>query len=224
MNIEGVSSEILRTFIQKGYISDLPSIYKLKDFRNELIVLPGFKEKSIDKILASIEKSKNQDLAKFIFGLGIRHLGSKNSSILARRFGSLESIMEADLNQLINIRDLGPKVSESIVEYFGNEDNKKMIFELFELGLNLKESEKLVSNIFEGKTFVITGTLSMPRNYFKAIIDKNNGNVSGSVSKNTDYLLAGENAGSKLDKAKGLGVIILKENDFEELLKGGQNG
>lgn len=224
MNIDGVSSEILRTFIKKGFITNIPSIYKLSFYKDKLISLPGFKIKSINKILNSIEKSKNRSLDKFLFALGIRHLGEKNSKLLVKQFGNLENIMMAKIDEIENIKDLGPKVAESVVSYFQDSKNIEIIHELISLGLDFKVENNNISNLFKNKTFVITGKLSKSRNYFKKIIENNNGNVSGSISKNTSYLLIGENSGSKLEKAKSLNINIINEEQFNKILKRGNNG
>ena len=220
MNIEGVSTQILKTLIEQKLITTIPSLYKLSEKREVLLSLDGFKEKAVDNLLSAIEKSKTQNISKFLFGLGIRHLGEKGSKILAKRFGTLKQIMNTSKEELLLIRDLGEKVSESIIDFFGREEKIEMINEFKSNGLNLTEEEKAISNIFSGFTFVITGTLTKSRKHFADIIESNGGNVSSAVSKNTDYLLSGANPGSKNVKAEQLGVKIIKEEDITEMLKG----
>ncbi len=223
MDIVGISSEIIRTLINQGLIVDVPSIYNLINKREKILALPGFKKTLVDKLLKAIEKSKTQDLDKFIFGLGIRHIGAKNSKIIAKRFGTLENIINTTADDISGIRDLGSSVSDSLVSFFEDEKNNEMIVKVLELGLKLKESMAPVSSKFEGLTFVITGTLSQSRDYFKTLIENNNGNVSSSISKNTDFLLVGENAGSKKGKAEKLGVKILEEKEFDSFLERGKD-
>ncbi|MCK5867563.1 MAG: NAD-dependent DNA ligase LigA, partial [Mycoplasmataceae bacterium] len=162
MNIVGVSSEIIRTFIKAGFIKDISDLYKLKEHKEEIIGMPGFKTKSVTKILSSIEESRTQDLDKFIFGLGIRHVGAKNAKIISKRFGSLKVISNLKEEDLLNIREIGPKVAKSLSEFFNKEKNIVLIREM---ELELKDSAKPLSNKFDGSTFVITGTLSKQRSH-----------------------------------------------------------
>ena len=216
MNIEGVSSEIIRRFIKTKFIYDISDLYFLKNYKDRILEMPGFKITSVNKIILAIEKSKKQELSKFIFALGIRHIGSKNAKIIARRFGNISSIISASKNDILNIRELGPKVANSLIEFFKNEKNILMIEKM---NLELKDSATQLSKIFNNKTFVITGTLSMPRNHFSTIIELNGGNVSNSISSKTSYLLAGEKAGSKLLNAKKANIEVLSEEAFNKLLE-----
>ena len=220
MDIDGVSTQILKTLIKNKLITDVPSLYVLHKHKEELLELEGFKEKSVNNMLDAIDKSKGQTISKFLFGLGIRHLGAKGSKTLAKRFGTLQNIMNASKNEIILIRDLGEKVSLSVFNFFENEENMEMIQKLIDYGMNLKEETIAKSNIFEGQTFVITGTLSKPRKHYVELIETNGGNVSSAVSKNTSYLLIGLNPGSKNVKAEQLGVKIIKEMDLESILEG----
>ena len=219
MDIEGLSIEQIKLFLQEGLITNLASIFDLPNKQMEVLSLQGFKERSVSNLVQAINKSKTQELDKFIFALGIRHIGSKNAKILARRFGSLEKIMTASEEEIMNIRDLGPKASSSLISYFEDQANIDLINKMKEHGLNLKEFDQPTSNHFSGKTFVITGTLSKPRKHYQQIIESKSGNVSGSVSAKTDFVLAGEEAGSKLEKAKKLNVKVIDENEFEQLIK-----
>ena len=220
MDIDGVSTQILKTLISNELITDIPSLYMLHKHREKLLTLEGFKEKSVGKMLDAIEKSKSQKLSKFLFGLGVRHLGAKGSKTLARRFGTLDNIMNASEDEIILIRDLGEKVSLSIFNFFKSETNINTIKILKDLGMNLEEETTSVSNIFEGKTFVVTGTLSKSRKHYVEMIESNGGNVSSAVSKNTSFLLIGLNPGSKNVKAEQLGVKIIKEIDLESMMEG----
>lgn len=220
MDIEGLSIATLKTFIENGLITDIPSIFKLENKALEILNLPGFKEKSIQNLVNAINKSKTNNIDKFIFGLGIRHVGAKNSKTLAKRFGTLNGLINATEEQILAIRDLGDKVALSIVSFFSIEENKNMVQKLINLGMKLKELEVAKSNIFQSKTFVITGTLSEERIVFADIIELNGGNVSGSITAKTSYLLAGNNPGSKLEKAKKIGTTIINEEELYKILKG----
>ena len=219
MNIEGFSSETIKTFLKEKLIVDIPSIFNLKNYKDKILSLPGWKEKSLNKLLKAIEDSKNLTLDKFIFSLGIRHVGSKNSKILAKRFGKLENLINASNYSLESIRDIGDKVSESLTSYFLNQKNQELIKKLISLGINIIETEEPKSSVFNGLTFVITGVLNKPRKHFMDIIELNSGNVATAITSKTDYLIVGENPGSKLIKAQNLKVDVLDEDAFNKLLK-----
>ncbi len=216
MDIQGLGERIVERLIKENLLDSIPGIYKLD--RNKLLKLEGFKEKSVDKLLASIENSKNQKLHKFIFGLGIRHVGAKYAKILSNRYGTLEAIINAGTEQLSDIREVGPKVLQSISQYF--KTHKELLNELIAVGIKPQEGLKMESSTLQGKTFVLTGTLSSSRKHFVDIIERNGGNVSSSVSSRTNYLLAGENAGSKKDKADSLGVKVISEEDLQNIIGG----
>ena len=159
-------------------------------------------------------------LNNFIYALGIPNVGTKTAKDLAKYFGALASLRQAKEDELSSIRDIGDIVANSIVDFFKDDFNNKMIDDLLAVGVKVSEAEKVLGGIFDGKTFVLTGTLpTYSRAEATAIIEKNGGNVSSSVSKNTAYVLAGESAGSKLDKAKSLGVTIISEQEFNEMIK-----
>lgn len=223
MDIENLSVQTLRMFVSEGLITNIPSIFELSNKKDELLALPGFGSKSVDNLLQAIEKAKRQDLGRFLFALGIRHLGEKLSHTLAKRFGSLEAITKATKEELSTIRDFGDSLTESVVSYFSDDANIKMLNELVSHGINFNEIAKPTSNVLSGKTFVITGTLSKPRDHFKSLIELNGGNTSGSVSRNTSFVLAGEEAGSKLAKAEELQVKVIGEEEFLEMI-GENNG
>ena len=163
-------------------------------------------------------------MTRFLTALSIKLIGKETADLIAGEFESLDALMNASYDDLIKIDGIGEKAANSILEYFKNENNKKVLAKLKEYGVNPKgRAAAKVSNIFEGKTFVITGTLSEPRSTFEAKIKSMGGKISSSVSKKTSYVLAGENPGSKFDKAASLGVIILSERDFNVLSEGGVN-
>jgi DNA ligase (NAD+) len=182
--------------------------------------LERFAEKSAANLISSIEKSKNIDLAKFIYALGIRHVGEETAITLADYFGSLGAIEKAGLEELETIEDVGPKVAESIHDWFENNKNKKFLIELQELGVKIINPTAKNSNRLACQTFVLTGELeSFTRDEAKDRVRALGGNVSSSVSKKTDYVVAGADPGSKYDKAEELGVKIIGEKEFLELVK-----
>ena len=220
MNIDGLSIQTLTKFFDKGLIIDFASIYELEKHKQDILDMKSFKEKSVNKLLNQIEKSKKNSLDQFLFGLGIRHLGKKMSKIIAKRFGTLENVRNASLESMVSIREIGEKASESVYNYFNDDQNKNLIERFLTLGLTLKELDAPKSELLKDMTFVITGKLSHSRGYYEDIIEANGGNASSSVTKATTYLLAGEKAGSKMEKAQKLNVQILSEEQFYKLLEG----
>lgn len=221
-NIEGFGDAIVEDFYNLGYIKTIPDIYKLGKYREELKLLEGFGDKSINNLLDSIENSKSNSLEKLLFAIGIRHVGKKTAKILAKYYKDIESLMSTDMEVLVNIKDIGEIIAQSVYEYFKDEDNKVMIEELKSAGVNMKYlgTESDEETPFTGKTFVLTGTLSsMGRDEAKEIIESLGGNCSGSVSKKTDVVIAGEAAGSKMAKAQELGITIWDEEKFMEMIK-----
>lgn len=176
-------------------------------------------EKSVDNLIASIEKSKSAGFAALLNALGIRYIGETASRNLAKSFRTMESLIDAGYDQLIEVEDIGEQMANSLLKYFGKEENRQLVKRLLEYGVQAEIQEKEgESDQLTGQTFVITGTLSRPREYFKEIILNAGGKVSDSVSAKTTYLLAGENAGSKLKKAEKLGTRVLSEEEFYQLL------
>ena len=223
MNMEGFGPAAVEALISEGYIRSVPDIYLLKDHREKLIEegLVG-KEKSVDNILAAIEKSKENDIDRLITGLGIRNVGKQSAKQLAARFSDMEQIMNASPEDLMQIEDFGEIVAGDITSFFGKPENRRMIERLAELGVNMesKAAAKIKDRRFEGKTFVLTGTLpTLKRDEASAIIESFGGKASGSVSKKTSYVLAGEAAGSKLTKAQELGIPVISEEQFLEMIK-----
>lgn len=220
MNIEGLGEKTLAQFYEAGWIRNIADLYLLKEKRADLLELPGFKETSVDKLLASIEKSKNCSLEKFIAALGILHIGSAAARSLAAHYGSLSGLMEATPEDLINVPDIGTISANSIFTFFGVEENRALLKKLKDLGLNPQhEQVARTSAKLSGLSFVITGRLpNLSRTEAAEIILRAGGTVSGSVSKKTSYLLLGEEAGSKADKAAALGIPSLNEADFLALV------
>lgn len=221
MNIIGLGDAIIEDFFNMGYIKSIPDIYRLDRYVEELKLLEGFGEKSINNLLDSIEESKSAGLDRLLFAIGIRYVGKKTGKILAKRFKNIDALIEADFETLESIRDIGDVIAQSVVDYFNDEDNLKMIEELKELGLNMGyESDEVdEETVFTGKTFVLTGTLdSITRDDAKEKIERLGGNCSGSVSKKTHVVIAGHDAGSKYQKAVDLGIEIWDEEKFLEML------
>ena len=223
MDIEGLGEKIVELLFNEKFINDIPSIYNLYNFRQDIIFMDGFKDKSVDNLIDAIEKSKQNSLEKLIFGLGIKEVGAKTAKILAKKYLTMDELMKASYEDLLAIPDIGPISATSISEYFKNEDNIKLIEELKNLGLNMKYLGVVSSDVtspFYGKTVVLTGTLaSMGRKEATELLENLGAKVAGSVSKNTDYVIFGEEAGSKLDKARALGVKTLDEESFLAIAK-----
>ena len=196
------------------HISDIFSLTK-----EDLLKLDKFKDKKAENIVKSLEKSKKVSLSRFLFSLGINEVGVKTARELSKIFKTFDEIREASEEQLESIKDIGQVMAQSIYGFFREEYNIEEIQRLFDAGVKIEEvKEQYAQNTnFTDKTFVITGTLSMPRDEFVKIIEGLGGKTSSSVSKNTDYVLAGENAGSKLDKARELGVQVLNEEEFNKM-------
>ena len=218
MNIEGLSSENLMLFTTYNLIDDLPSIMALDSNYDTILALDRFQQKAATKITESIKKAKTVALDKFIFALGIRHVGSKTSTIIAKRFGTIKNVIEAKISDLESIHDIGPKVANSLLSFFKSPATQKMLDKFWANGVIVKPLETNISRQLNGETFVITGTLSKPRLIIKQTIEAHGGNLTNTISAKTSYLLVGKDAGSKLKKAQDLGTKIISENDFEKLL------
>lgn len=217
MNIEGLGDAIIEDFYNLGYLTTYSDIYRLNNHVDELKLLEGFGEKSINNLLENIERSKENSLERLLYAIGIRYVGQKTAKILAREFKNIDSIINADVPRLSSIRDIGDVIASSVERYFADEDNIKELKELECLGVNMRfiSGEIASSSLFDGKTFVLTGTLdSMSRDEAKDKIEALGGNCTGSVSKKTDVLICGKDPGSKYDKAQSLGIEIWNEEDF----------
>lgn len=220
MNITGLKEKNLARFLALGWIHDVADIYQLVNYRQEIINLEKFGEKSFNNLVSMIIKSKSNSLERLLFALGIRHVGEKNAEILAAQFQTLDKLMQATEEELAAINDVGPTIATSVVDYFANEDNQKLIQKLanYKVNFTYVASETNNQQIFANTTFVITGTLSKSRDYFANLLKSYGANVTNTVSKNTDYLLAGSEPGSKLEKAKELNVKILTEAELLALI------
>ena len=223
MNIEGLGESIIDIFLNKGFLKNYSDIYALVKKKAELLRLDRFGEKSVDNIIAAIEESKNRPFDKVLFALGIRHVGERTAKILADNFGSIENIISADEERILQVNEIGPKIAESISLFMKDKKNLELIEKLKKAGLKFESGENTIKeNInITNKTFVLTGTLEKyKREEAQKIIEDFGGKVSSSVSKKTDFVLAGEEAGSKQQKAVDLGVKIISESDFEKMIKG----
>lgn len=221
MNIESLGASIIQKLFSLGLIKDIPSIYHLHEHKEELIALDKMGEKSVENLLASIDISKNMNLDKLVFALGIKNVGAKVATLLCEKYPSIYELEQAKYEDILSLNDVGEVIAQSVVSYFENENNIKMINELKELGLNMYYKKKdMVNGVFAHKIVVLTGTLSsMGRNEAKEKIESLGGTVTSSVSKKTDILITGESAGSKLTKAIDLGIQILTEVDFLNMIK-----
>lgn len=218
MDIDGMGESIVDNAVEKGLIKDVADIYSLTE--SQLMTLDLIKEKSAQNLLKSINESKSRTLKKFLTSLSIKLVGKETAELIAREFITLENVKNATKEQLVSIDGIGEKVADSVVEFFSDEKNKNLLEKLKARGVVPQNADsETVSDKLKNKTFVITGTLSKPRNDFEAIIKSMGGKVSSSVSKKTDYVLCGENPGSKFDKATSLGVIILNEVEFKNLIE-----
>lgn len=218
MDIEGLGPAIIETFVNEGMIAKTYDIYNL-DF-NKILSLEGFKETSANNIINSVNNSKNNDLSKLIFALGIRHIGAKAGKLLADYFKDIDLVMNASVDDILQIDGFGKIMAESVVEFFSSDSTKELIAKLKEAGVNMKSTNVVEDTRFSGMTFVLTGTLpTLKRAEASRIIESFGGKTSSSVSKKTTYVLAGEEAGSKLDKANKLGVQVIIEEEFKEMIK-----
>ena len=223
MDIEGMGEKVVEQFFNQGFIRSISDIYDLGQYRQGIISLDGWKDKSIDNLLEAIEKSKQNSLEKVLFGLGIKEVGAKMAKTLARKYGNIDALSQATAEELSEIPDVGPVLVKSLTEWFADERNQELISALKERGLNFEyigNTVKAAGNYFSGKTVVLTGTLSsMGRKEATTLLEDVGAKVTGSVSKATDCVIAGVEAGSKLDKAQQLGIQVLDEQEFLSLIK-----
>lgn len=218
MNIDGLGPQIVHTLLDNKLITSVADLYTLSE--NKLLQLDNFKEKSVNNLLNAIEKSKSNSLDRLVFGLGIRNIGQASAKLLCDKFGDLDNIMNASDEQIAEIDGFGGVMAQSVYNAFHEEHMIELIKRLKECGINTKYEKIQIDDRFAGKTFVLTGTLpTLKRSEAKALIEKYGGKASGSVSKKTDYVLAGEEAGSKLDKAQQLGIEIITEEQFKDMIK-----
>lgn len=219
MDIEGMGESAISQLVQLKIVKNFADIYRLK--KEDLARLELFKEKKVNNLLSAIEKSKSRPLSRLIYALGIRHVGEKCAYVLAQRFRTMDNLMKARLEVLDRIYEVGSVLAESITDYFSQSQTKKLIIDLRNAGLNFKkELRQIKSTALTGKTVVLTGELKkFTRQEAEELIRKAGGNPSSNVSKNTDFVIVGENPGSKYDKAKELEIKIIGEKEFKELIK-----
>ncbi len=213
MDIDGLGPQLIHQLVDTGLVGDVADLYRLK--KEDLAELDRMAEKSAENLLAALEKSKQPALARFLLGLGIRHVGEHLASVLARALGSLDAIMEAGPERLQAIPGIGPQVAHSVASFFRNEGNRSLVRRLLGAGVKPTGEKPAVGRELDGLTFVFTGGLShLTRDEARRMVEQRGGTISGSVSKKTSYVVVGENPGSKYDKAKRLGVAALAEEDF----------
>jgi len=218
MDIEGFGEKLIDRFLEQGFLTDIPSIYRLKERREDLIALDRLGEQSVDNLLRNIEESKSRPLDRLIFGLGIRFVGERSSVDFAKHFRSLERLRETTYDDLMAVPDVGPRTASEVAEWISEPENQSMIDQLLALGVRPVEPEGPQSDRFAAQTFVFTGSLTrFTRDEAEAMVEKLGGKASGSVSKATTYVVAGPGAGSKLAKAEQLGVSVLTEQEFLDL-------
>lgn len=221
MNIEGFGESIVEDFYNEGYLKTICDYYTLYNHKEDLKELEGFGEKSINNLLQNIEKSKKNSLEKLLFALGIRYIGKKTAKILAINYRNIDKLMSAKYEDLVKIQDIGEVIADSVYKFFKEEKNIKTINELKLLGVNMKyKGNESIDDNFNNKTFVLTGTLSkLTRDEASIEIENRGGKVTSSVTKKTDYVIVGENPGSKYQKAKDLNINILNEEEFLNMLE-----
>ncbi|HBR48560.1 MAG TPA: hypothetical protein DEA71_00605 [Nitrospira sp.] len=220
LNIDGLGKKTVAQLVDHGLVKDLSDLYRLN--QQQLLTLEGFAERSSTLLLESIAKSKTVPLERFLLGLGIRQIGQHIAKVLAREFGSLDAVMAADRDRLQTIREVGPEISESLVSYFQEQSNRRVIAQLQQLGLSIIEPRLPQNHTplpFSGKSFVFTGGLSsFSRDEARALVERLGAMVTSSVSKKTTYVVAGSDAGSKLEQARKLAIQILDEEGFKNLI------
>jgi DNA ligase (NAD+) len=217
MNIDGMGEALVAQLLERGLVKNVADIYELT--KKDLLGLERFADKSAQNILDEIEKSKTLPLERVIYGLGIRMVGERTAQFLAEHFGSMDALMDASLEQLEEVNEVGPRIAESIREFFDEPRNRELVKRLRDAGLTFTGKKRERGTRLAGKTFVLTGTLAnYSRDQAKKMIEDAGGRVSGSVSKKTDYVVAGSDAGSKLDKARELGVPVIEEKEMEKLV------
>jgi DNA ligase (NAD+) len=217
MNIDGMGDALVTQLTDRGLVKNVADLYQLT--KDDLLKLERMGEKSTQNVLNEIAASKKLPLERVIFGLGIRFVGERTAQFLAEHFGSMDALMNAGAEELEQVNEVGPRIAQSIVEFFQEPRNRELVKRLGQAGLTFTGKKKERGTKLAGKTFVLTGTLThFTRDEAKKLIEDAGGRVSGSVSKKTDYVVAGSDAGSKLDKARDLGVSVISEEEMKELL------
>jgi DNA ligase (NAD+) len=226
MDIEGLGTALIEQLVDSGLVHSIPDIYRLR--ADACAALERMGKKSAQNLIQGIEQSRTRGLERVLTGLGIRQVGEHVAEVLAQEFGDIESIQNASSERLAQVSEIGPERAESIRRFFDSEQGRKTIAELMELGIKLSADARSAAageSPIAGKTFVVTGTLQRyGRQDIEALIKRQGGKATGSVSKKTDYLVAGAEAGSKLAKARELGIPILNEDEFDALLNGATDG
>lgn len=218
MDIEGLGPSIIETFVNEGMIKTVTDIYRLD--KEKIASLDGFQQTSANNIIESVENSKNNDLSKLIFAFGIRHIGAKAAKLLSDEFKNIDNLINASLEAISDIDGFGDIMAKSAFDFFQSESARELIADLKSFGVNTESKTVINDNRFEGMTFVLTGTLpTYKRSEASKIIESFGGKTSSSVSKKTSYVLSGESSGSKLDKANQLGIPVIDENEFNEMIK-----
>ncbi len=220
MDISGLGETLVEALVREGYLKSYADIYHLKEHRNELIErgIVG-KEKNTDKLIAAIESSKSNSCDRLLAGLGIRNVGRSTASELMKHYSSIEELSKAPIEELVSVPDVGETIARGIVDFFANEDDRNIIEELKASGVNMAAGESVQTDALSGLTIVVSGTLpTLGRKEAQELIAANGGKATGSVSNKTSYLLAGEGAGSKLDKAISLGIPVISEEEFLKML------
>ena len=216
MDIDGLGEKLATRLFDLGFISDVADVYDLEP--GQLTPLEGFGEKSAENLIRAIESSKDRPFSLVLYALGIRHVGAVTAGIIATRFGGEDLMRGVEVERLTGIDGVGEVVARAVVEYFDLEDNRDLVGRLLERGIDFgREVDSSSEGPLSGKRVVITGTLDRPRNYYVGRLEAAGGTFTSSVNKKTDYVLAGEEAGSKLERARELGVPVLDEAGFEEL-------
>ncbi len=225
MDIEGMGIKMVEQLLDAGLVASLPDIYRLPDRRDELLILERMGEKSADNLLAGIEASKSRPLWRLLTGLNIRHVGTRNAQVLADRFGTLDEIVAQSEQELADVDEIGPVIAHAVHSFFASDVGRRVVDELRSLGLNFgqpvpKAHPSRSGRVLDGKTIVVTGTLSrLGRDEIKELIHNLGGKAAGSVSKKTDFVVAGEKAGGKLAKAEQLGIAVLSEEEFLAMIQ-----
>ncbi len=221
MNIEGLGPALIDAFLKKGFIKGISDLYYLHLRKEEIMGMERMGQKSVENLLSSIERSRDNDIDRLIYGFGLRHIGLRAAQLLSENFGSIEELQSASFEDVLKIPEFGEKMAQSVVQFFSQEQTRDTIEKLSKAGVNMKSKGRkpLKDNRFEGLTFVLTGTLpSYTREEASGIIESFGGKTSGSVSRKTSYVLAGEGAGSKLEKARELGIKVIDEEEFRRMI------
>jgi DNA ligase (NAD+) len=224
MDIDGLGEKVVDQFVELGWLRNYADIYDLERRRDEMAALERWGSKSVDKLMSGIAASLERPYSRLIFALGIRHVGAAVARVLASEFNTIDGLMHASVEELTTVNEVGPQIAESIAHFFADAGNRELIERLRRAGVTLEGPAKretlVVDSPLAGRSFVLTGTLEgYTREQATLLIEERGGKVSSSVSKKTDYVLAGDSPGSKIDKARTLGVTILDEAAFVELLK-----